>query len=219
MRNRSQQFQQVTKPGNQSRHGLSCLLCYSQQSGVSIFGLACTIREGQASSRILRLGQMQYEKYGIKWPRSPSHSRFIVDCHDGYEQVAISSSSSRFLMTFLLRSRLVRCRRSFAKWQLSEAWPKGTSRAGAPRSFSSVDATGCNINCSITTHSALYIAPSSKGGSQGKMCLLSASHTNTANSLHVQKLCCILRQSESSPWYLPLSHTTATASIPEAAAV
>lgn len=57
---------------------------------------------------------------------------------------AISSSRRRFLITFLLRRRLTLCSRSLARWQLSEDWPKGTRRAGAPSSFSSKEATGCN---------------------------------------------------------------------------
>lgn len=56
-------------------------------------------------------------------------------------------------MTFLLRSRLVRCRRSFARWQLSEACPNGTRSAGAPSSFSSVEATGCTASGPSQQHS------------------------------------------------------------------
>ena len=44
-------------------------------------------------------------------------------------------------MTFLPCMRLMRCRRSFARWQASLDCPKGTSRAGAPSIFSSAEAT------------------------------------------------------------------------------
>ena len=47
-------------------------------------------------------------------------------------------------MTFLPCIRLMRWRRSFARWQASLDCPKGTSRAGAPSIFSSADAT-CTI--------------------------------------------------------------------------
>lgn len=53
----------------------------------------------------------------------------------------VATSLSRCLITFLPLTRLMRCRRSLARWQLSLAWPKGTSRAGAASIFSSVDAT------------------------------------------------------------------------------
>lgn len=44
-------------------------------------------------------------------------------------------------MTFLPCMRLMRWRRSFARWQASLDCPKGTSRAGAPSIFSKAEAT------------------------------------------------------------------------------
>lgn len=55
-------------------------------------------------------------------------------------------------MTFLPRTRLMRCRRSLARWHASLDCPKGTSSAGAPSIFSSADATcsksisGCHLH-------------------------------------------------------------------------
>mmetsp|Transcript_16592 Transcript_16592/g.49650 ORF Transcript_16592/g.49650 Transcript_16592/m.49650 type:complete len:234 (+) Transcript_16592:543-1244(+) len=53
-----------------------------------------------------------------------------------------ATSLSRFFMTFLPASRLARAMRSLARWQASEACPKGMSSAGAPISFSKALATG-----------------------------------------------------------------------------
>ena len=57
------------------------------------------------------------------------------------EPQTVATSFSRCLMTFLPLIRLMRCSRSLARWQLSLAWPKGTSKAGAASIFSKVEAT------------------------------------------------------------------------------
>ena len=145
----------VLRPCRSSACNLSVVWVLSKDS-VTIFGSSrwlgfnCTQQEKTIETR-----SNVVQRIYTKEPGSGIHNMLNTLDH-APSALSIcpccSISCSRFLITFLPRNKFSLDSRSLLRWQLSDACPNGTSRAGAFSNFSNVDATGCMKHILLASH-------------------------------------------------------------------